>query len=395
MNTQEYVSSVDVLKVCHKGNFETFDPDQLYNAFKYLRDLCTKNHSFQNYLCNDLLKSTVDIVNKIFLNYKEEFLPALKQGLQFLYNLTVENDQNKLCIWEACRIHIPDWIKLSNASVKNYTCAVLYNITLDHEDLCLDVVNNISLLNNVFYSTLDGIDFAILLVESLWKMLNSEDADMLMNNLYKCDSSILVPALNLLFDFLKENEVCFCFTVWLKDKYKAVLKSINAKSEIPVNDLQEGFILLKLIVILSGRDKFNLFLQQDIELLLVTKFLLEKVHFEGKNPESIFSPTENIFTQRTSVENLKANLIRLIGNLCWRNRAMQDIVRESNGLPLILDCCIRDGKNPFITEIVVFAIRNLCEGNLENQKFIKELNEETHNEMSERTQSWPSVFVPS
>ena len=45
-------------------------------------------------------------------------------------------------------------------------------------------------------------------------------------------------------------------------------------------------------------------------------------------------------------------------------------MREHQGIELLLDCSQADGKNPFITEWVILAIRNLCRGNLENQAVI-------------------------
>ena len=42
-------------------------------------------------------------------------------------------------------------------------------------------------------------------------------------------------------------------------------------------------------------------------------------------------------------------------------------VREINGIELLLDCSPIDGKNPYISQWVIFAIRNICLGNQENQ----------------------------
>ena len=45
-------------------------------------------------------------------------------------------------------------------------------------------------------------------------------------------------------------------------------------------------------------------------------------------------------------------------------------MRDCSGVELILDCSPMDITNPIITQWVVFAIRNLCEDNLENQAII-------------------------
>lgn len=66
----------------------------------------------------------------------------------------------------------------------------------------------------------------------------------------------------------------------------------------------------------------------------------------------------------------KAALVRLIGNMCWRNKLHQDTSREMGAIPLILDCSNIDARNPFIIQYVVLAMRNLCENNAENQRVV-------------------------
>jgi ataxin-10 len=71
--------------------------------------------------------------------------------------------------------------------------------------------------------------------------------------------------------------------------------------------------------------------------------------------------------------SVKRDLVRLIGNLCYKNEPNQHLVREKEGIPAILSTCNIDDLNPFIRECAVFAIRNLCEGNIENQALISQL----------------------
>ena len=49
-------------------------------------------------------------------------------------------------------------------------------------------------------------------------------------------------------------------------------------------------------------------------------------------------------------------------------------VRELNGIELMLDCSPIDGKNPFISQWVIFAIRNVLKGNPENQAVVSSIN---------------------
>ncbi|KZC11197.1 Ataxin-10 [Dufourea novaeangliae] len=67
----------------------------------------------------------------------------------------------------------------------------------------------------------------------------------------------------------------------------------------------------------------------------------------------------------------KAGLIRIIGNVSYRNKECQDLVREMDAIPLLLDCCNIDARNPLIMQWTILALRNLCEDNPENQEIVQ------------------------
>lgn len=64
---------------------------------------------------------------------------------------------------------------------------------------------------------------------------------------------------------------------------------------------------------------------------------------------------------------VKRSVIRLIGNICFENEIVQNRIRTNGGIPLILQCCTIDDDNPLIQQWAIFAMRNLCRNNLENQ----------------------------
>ncbi|KAN0043443.1 hypothetical protein ACTA71_011102 [Dictyostelium dimigraforme] len=72
-------------------------------------------------------------------------------------------------------------------------------------------------------------------------------------------------------------------------------------------------------------------------------------------------------------KGFKIELIRILGNLSYKNRGNQDEIRELGGIEIILNHCRFDVNNPYIKEWSVFAIRNLCEDNLDNQNLIESL----------------------
>ncbi|ORX82061.1 hypothetical protein BCR32DRAFT_267896 [Anaeromyces robustus] len=69
----------------------------------------------------------------------------------------------------------------------------------------------------------------------------------------------------------------------------------------------------------------------------------------------------------------KSDIITVISGLAYNCKHIQDEIRELGGLPLVLANCNIDNNNPYIKERSVFAIRNLCQNNPENQKIIDSL----------------------
>ncbi|KAI0350670.1 hypothetical protein OH77DRAFT_1430661 [Trametes cingulata] len=68
--------------------------------------------------------------------------------------------------------------------------------------------------------------------------------------------------------------------------------------------------------------------------------------------------------------HVKRDLVRLLGILASENRAVQDRVRESGGIPLVMNMCVVDDYNPYLREHAIFALRNLLFGNMENQAVV-------------------------
>ncbi|EGC32408.1 hypothetical protein DICPUDRAFT_89226 [Dictyostelium purpureum] len=108
-------------------------------------------------------------------------------------------------------------------------------------------------------------------------------------------------------------------------------------------------------------------------------------NYDGSNtapPSETDQDNTNIktkgFNQSCESEDkgFKKEIIRILGNLAHKNFNNQNEIRELGGIELILNHCRFDIKNPYIKEWSVFAIRNLCEENQENQNVINNLKME-------------------
>lgn len=73
------------------------------------------------------------------------------------------------------------------------------------------------------------------------------------------------------------------------------------------------------------------------------------------------------------IPNFKRDCITVISCLAHNHKIVQDQVREIGGIPLVLAQCQIDELNPYLREHATYCVRNLLEGNAENQEFVDKL----------------------
>lgn len=160
-------------------------------------------------------------------------------------------------------------------------------------------------------------------------------------------------------------------------------------------DPTEIIFMLNILGLLTTRYKFS---KNARPLLINCKYLLMSLHMLGKEGDNYFTPITNLSQvapssqeETTNVNSLihdeativkcdpqdhpaygfKAGLIQVIANMVHKNKMCQDLFREIDGIPLLMDCCNIDARNPLILQWTIFAVKNLCEGNPENQDVIR------------------------
>lgn len=88
-------------------------------------------------------------------------------------------------------------------------------------------------------------------------------------------------------------------------------------------------------------------------------------------PKKAVTSVETV--ERHVAFGFKAALVRTLANLCWKNQDNKKQMRELEVIPILLDCCNIDARNPLIMQWVIFAVRNLCENCPENQEVISKM----------------------
>ncbi|TKY58949.1 Ataxin-10 protein [Spatholobus suberectus] len=72
-------------------------------------------------------------------------------------------------------------------------------------------------------------------------------------------------------------------------------------------------------------------------------------------------------------KGFRRDIVALIGNCVYRRKHAQDEIRNRNGILLLLQQCVMDEDNPFLREWGIWSVRNMLEGNDENQKVVADL----------------------
>lgn len=105
-----------------------------------------------------------------------------------------------------------------------------------------------------------------------------------------------------------------------------------------------------------------------IELLRLLDVFLPRIYF-GK--AVIHPTTDRSIPSSVAGSNgfsyLKRDLVRLVGVLCHKDKAFQDRIRVCGGIPVIMNMCVIDERNPYLREHAILALRNLLDSNKENQ----------------------------
>jgi hypothetical protein len=86
---------------------------------------------------------------------------------------------------------------------------------------------------------------------------------------------------------------------------------------------------------------------------------------EASQPSTSWLP--DAYPDRSPYLGYRRDVVAVLANAAHRNPQVQDAVREEGGLLLILQQCVVEDANPYLREWGLFAVRNSCEGNEQNQ----------------------------
>lgn len=320
---------VDELEqIVHNEVFLTF----CASLFRALRNYTLSKHT-QNALVDNqtILQNTVKLLTIFVVNLKCDALYTknIKVVLQFLCNLTIFST-SKQKILHSLRFLI---IELLNTPEYAYvTSALLYNVLKDTK-LDLKTINeNIhQIILDKLAENQDNEYLSYITVELLQKNNFYNDYPN-----YKCKHKLII------LDIIKDNvydahfkidkEFITILTQEFKTKCNKILLTANKFDE--ELEAVEVKYLLDVLACISGTENYLSYLQDDKGLLEECAKLLEVIQCLGKTENNYFTSIQKLADVTNPKEDIKthpafgfkADLIRIVGNMCWKNKDNQDQV---------------------------------------------------------------------
>ncbi|XP_043825335.1 ataxin-10 isoform X2 [Dromiciops gliroides] len=359
-------------------------------CFRCLRNACVQCPGNQGMIRNlNLIGTTVrlmDLFQKLDI-VQESHWTAFRCSLQFLGNISAGNEASQQAVWRDafpdlflyCLCH-PDEKVVAYASMILFTCLSterLRDLQTQNLGVALRVIEAYRKQPESEWAFLIILDYLLKspeLVKSMYTKLSHPERVTLLD--------LMIAKLLGDEPLTREDLTAFLSHAELvasnfQEKCKSVLKLASAGHD---ND-EEALATIRLLHVLcemTANCELLGPLQAFPGLLETVVEILQLTHLAGKQTPNVFTATA-CMRGDGDVSNpamgFKSHLVRLIGNLCYKNTKNQDKVYELDGIPLILDNCSMDDNNPFLNQWAVYAIRNLTEQNKRNQELIAKMED--------------------
>lgn len=305
----------------------------MISTYRALRNY-TLAPEVQNALVDDesIMQNTRYLLTKL-LSREICYATYVKTILQFLCNLTIyaKNKEKILHLLGPILIDLlkhPDFGYISTALLYN----IVKDVNVDLKFIHSHIYNLLLELYDKEYTKNEYLGFIMELLlnnrnfYSNYRSYNTKERLTILINLKTCISKD---------NFKIDNEFIDILVHQFKVKSDCILKTVTDYLK-DVEPLEVTY-LLEIIASLSGNESYLPYLQNDKSLLINCAFLLKSIHELGRSSQNNFSPIQKLSSvARPSKEimehpafSFKTDLIRVLGNICWKHRKNQDQVINS------------------------------------------------------------------
>ncbi|XP_021566639.1 ataxin-10 [Carlito syrichta] len=305
-------------------------------SFRCLRNACIECSVNQNLIRNlDMIGISVDLI-LLFRELRveqESLLTAFRCGLQFLGNIASRNEDSQFIVWMYA---FPELFLMRELE--------------ENLNIAIDVIGAHQKQPGSEWPFLIITDHFLKspeLVQAMFPKLSNQERVTLLDLMITkvaCDEPLTKDDIPV---FLNHAELIASTFV---DECRAVLK-LTSEEHTDDEEVLATIRLLDVLCEMTAKTELLGYLQVFPGLLETVIDLLRVIHVAGKDTANIFSASGCVKAEgdiSNVVEGFKSHLIRLIGNLCYKNKDNQDKVNELDGIPLILDSCTIDDNNPCI-----------------------------------------------
>lgn len=320
----------DVLCLENILNVPEKDSSVTKEVFKSLRNAVVLNEFVQLFVVaeTNLLKYSLEFLQETIANRKDAYWAIGRIVLQFLINLIVGNRKASKAVWNVFSLEFVALLKESKFSY--HSSALLYNILRQNKaimptsDLVSVLVNKVQEGNEYatfFIEHCVQLDYAVDIYSSLETNDRIVFLEVIKQNLIKIQG-----------DFKLHKNLLLLLIGDFKTKSDCILKTVA--DYLKQIEPYEVVLLLDILSNISSNDDYLLEIQCDKSLLINCVFLLKSIQELGKIEENNFTIIQKLSEIDVSNENLnqhpafgfKASLVRLLGNLSWKNKRNQDEV---------------------------------------------------------------------
>ncbi|XP_071698561.1 uncharacterized protein [Rutidosis leptorrhynchoides] len=372
--------------------------DTLLLALKLIRNLCageTRNQdSFIELNGFDIVSDIISCRKVVTdLNYG-----IIRMGLQVLANVSLAGEEHQIVIWNrVCSLEFAEIAKLRRKEICDPLCMIIYACIEENQELlhqlCLD--RGLPLLVEIVRTASDvgfGENWLKLILtrtcveESYFTSLFSKMLYNPSDSTFTHDQSFLLSILSeMINEQIEHITVSKVFAFDVFNLLKIALTVLNCvsrpKSGIPtgstdIDVLGYSLCILRNICAFDGHVEIieSLLSLGLIHMLLELLRELEPPAIIRKTLNRAENSDTNTYSGKVCpYKGFRCDIVAIIGNCAYKRKHVQDEIREKNGILLMLQQCVIDDENPFLREWGLFGVRNLLEGNLENERVVTDL----------------------
>ncbi|CAI0554667.1 unnamed protein product [Linum tenue] len=390
-------------------------PEHLVLALRLLRNLCAGEIANQNSFL-DFNGAGIISAALVSAGLNPDSGPVIiRAGLQVLANVGLAGVEHQRAIWDEFFPKVFIAIgSIGRKEISDPLCMILYaccdgspalfsqlvgeeglpvvveivktaSLVGFEEDWLKLIVSRICIDENLFHSLFPGL-YRIGMSDDKGKATNSSTS-------FSSEQAYLLGMVSeILCERLEEIrtlsvDFALCVLGIFKDSADVLEQHVSgAKSKLPTGSASIDILGYSLTVLkhICGI-AFVEDSEEDVVSLLVSRGLLETLLGFLRIlelPSTIRRGTRGEGTERADTSfsgkpcpyiGFRRDIVGVIGNCSYRRKRVQDQIRDANGLLLLLQQCVTDDDNPFLREWGIWAMRNVLEGNAENQQAVAEL----------------------